>query len=420
MTMSTLGVFHGPRHVGTLRLEKQGRFTFTYASHWITRQDAFPLSLSLPLQEGLFPDDQARPFFANILPEQNIRRTIARRLGISEKNDFALLEALGGECAGAISVLPEGMTPEKLSQSYVLLDDAALESLVNELPRRPLLAGEEGIRLSLAGAQDKLPVKYESGQISLPLDGAPSTHILKIPIPGYEETVYNEAFSMHLARRMGLLVPRCEVLQCGRTSAYLVERFDRIRQGEEIARLHQEDFCQALGILPEIKYEIEGGPGFAACIHAIRQSCTVPVKDVKRFLEWIAFNFLLGNADAHAKNISFLYTGKTVALAPFYDLMCTQVYGKQLTDRMAMAIGKERRLDWVMPRHWRRCAEEMGLKAQVLKKTVLNMTAKLQEHTMEEAEDFKDVYGRHPLCEKIAEHVITRARKTQTHFDLEK
>ena len=420
MIVNTLQVFHGHRHVGTLRLEKQGRFSFTYASRWITRQDSFPLSLSLPLQEGLFPDDQARPFFANILPEQDIRRAIARRLGISEKNDFALLEALGGECAGAISVLPEGMTPEKISQTYSPLDGAALESLVNELPRRPLLAGEEGIRLSLAGAQDKLPVKYENGQISLPLGGAASTHILKIPIPGYEATVYNEAFSMHLARRMGLRVPHCEVLQCGRTPVYLVERFDRIRQGDEIARLHQEDFCQALGILPEMKYEVEGGPGLAACIHVIRESCTVPVQDVKRLLEWVAFNFLLGNADAHAKNISFLYTEKTVALAPFYDLMCTQIYGKQLTDRMAMAIGKERRLDWVMPRHWRRCAEELGLKAQVLKKIVLTMAAKIREQTREEAEDFKAVYGKHPLCEKIAEHIVTRARTTQAQFDLEK
>ena len=188
---SVLNVYWHKDIVGTLHLDERRRFVFQYAPEWLMRENPMPLSLGLPLQTEVYSDDRARPFFANLLPESELRRTIARKLGLSEQNDFALLEAVGGECAGAISLLPEEQVPSNNS-GYRILDDEELNVLIAELSKRPMLAGEEGIRLSLAGAQNKLPVYFDGSQISLPMGNAASSHILKPPINQYPHTVENE------------------------------------------------------------------------------------------------------------------------------------------------------------------------------------------------------------------------------------
>ena len=161
--------------------QTSGRLTFTYDAGWLSRPDAVPLSASLPRQEKPFDDRAARPFFAGLLPEQDRRDQVARAIGVSGRNDFALLDALGGECAGAVTFTHPGDKPieQATDLDYRVLDDHELATIIDKLPERPLLAGEEGIRLSLAGAQDKLPVLVVDGRIALPLHGAPSSHILK-------------------------------------------------------------------------------------------------------------------------------------------------------------------------------------------------------------------------------------------------
>ena len=174
------------------------------------------MSTALPLQEESYEDDRARPFFSNLLPESEMRQIIARKLGLSENNDFALLEAIGGECAGAVSLFPEepGLAAGPTGkQSYRTLTDKQLNELIDVLPNRPLLAGEEGIRLSLAGAQNKLPVFYQNGEVSLPVGEATSSHILKPPMERYSHTVENETFCMQLAQDIGLTVPGVDILQ---------------------------------------------------------------------------------------------------------------------------------------------------------------------------------------------------------------
>jgi serine/threonine-protein kinase HipA len=177
--------------VGRLWLDERNRFVFQYDRGWLKKEGVIPLSLSLPLGEQPYEDDTARPFFANLLPEAEIRKIIARRLRISEKNDFALLREIGGECAGAVLVVPEGVRPS-VNGGYREVDEEKLHKVIVELPRRPLLAGDKGIRLSLAGAQNKLPVYIEEDRIFLSTGNAPSSHILKPPIPGFEGTVENE------------------------------------------------------------------------------------------------------------------------------------------------------------------------------------------------------------------------------------
>ena len=401
-------VYLRERRVGRLWLEG-GRFAFEYDEAWLASDASVPLSLRLPLQTDVFDDNRARPFFANLLPESELRRMVARRLGLSEKNDFALLEAVGGECAGAVSLLP-GETEPTGEGSYRALDDNALNSLIDELPRRPMLAGEDGIRLSLAGAQNKLPVTFDGEQVSLPMGTAPSSHILKPPIERYPDSVHNEAFCMQLAQRVGLSVPSTRILQKAQP-LYLVERYDRRRLPDgTLEREHQEDFCQALGIPPDQKYEKEGGPTLQQCFDLVRETSVRPIADAKALLHWVVFNFLIGNTDAHGKNISLLLTEKGPMLAPFYDLMSTAVYA-ELAQRHAMRIGGEDRPDWIIERRWQAFAEEVGIGYKLVRQTLLEMKERVSEEAAALAAGFEKEHGKVEVIGNILG--IIEKRKTK-------
>lgn len=394
-----LAVYFRNDPVGRLWLDKRKRFVFQYDKGWLQKESAISLSLSLPLIEKPYEDDTARPFFANLLPEAEIRKVIARRLKISEKNDFALLREIGGECAGAVSVSPEGIRPS-VKGGYRRVNEEELHKIIVELPKRPLLAGDRGFRLSLAGAQNKLPVYLEKDMIFLATGNAPTTHILKPPIPGFEGTVENEVFCMMLAARMGLSVPKV-VLYHGLDILYLIERYDRMRDEEgRVLRLHQEDFCQALGILPEHKYESEGGPALARCFDLLKDKSASPAADRRMLILWFVFNWLVGNADAHAKNLAILYTKRGPRLAPFYDIMCTQVY-PELSDRLAMRIGGENRPQWIQRRHLERLGNDVGIKPRLIQKIVDDMSERMAPAADAVAGDFVNAYGDCAIIGKI-------------------
>lgn len=404
-------VYLQEKRVGRLWLGKGRRFAFRYDGDWWADPHAVPLSIALPLQAEVYEDDTARPFFANLLPESELRKVIARRLGLSEGNDFALLEAIGGECAGAVSLLPEGVEPAE-KREYQPLSEAELNALVEELPKRPLLAGERGVRLSLAGVQNKLPVFYDEDEdtVYLPKGSAPSLHILKPPIAHFPHTVENEAFCMQLAARVGLPVPNTVVLQKA-VPLYLVGRYDRTMTPErKVIRQHQEDFCQALGIAPDMKYEKEGGPSLQACFDLIRRISLTPIVDIKAMLNWVVFNYLIGNADAHGKNISLRYTEQGPVLAPFYDLMSTAVY-PELSERLAMRIGAEDRPDWVIERRWKQFAEDVGVKYNIVHQTLTGMSKKLLAEAHALKEEFTAQYGACDIIDQIIAVIEQRAYK---------
>ena len=407
--MASLTVFLRGEKVGRLSIERGRDFVFSYDAAWLASPVAVPLSLRLPLREEPYPDEVARPFFANLLPESDLRRAIARRLGLSEQNDFALLEAVGGECAGAVSLLPEGTAPAGTCD-YRVLSDAALNDLIDELPRRPMLAGEEGIRLSLAGAQNKLPVRFDGRQVSVPLGAAASTHILKPPIGHYPHTVENEYFCMRLAARVNLPVPDVTILH-QRNSMYIVDRYDRTHTtAGAVERIHQEDFCQALGIGPAQKYEKEGGPGLPQCFTLLREESIQPVADISALLDWVIFNYLVGNADAHGKNISLLLTGQGPQLAPFYDLMCTAIY-PDLTERLAMKIGGEDRPDWIIERRWQDFAKAVGIGYKLVRQRLQYLKEAVNEAAGDLMED--KVFTEYPcdVCARIMDVIRKRSDK---------
>ncbi len=393
-----------------LSCDKQQRFSFQYDPEWGVREDVPPLSLSLPFQKDPYSDAKARPFFTNLLPESFVREAVAKKLGISPRNEFALLEALGGECAGAITLLEPGVAIEKQS-GYRELYPEKFHELIQEIPKKPFFAGENGIRLSLAGAQNKLPVYLEGGRVFLPKGSSASSHIIKPNIEIVEQSVRNEAFCMALAQRIGLKVPRVQVLTVP-DELYVVDRYDRYRsENGKVHRLHQEDFCQAIGFMAESKYESEGGPSLADCFSLLDRFSTHPALDRKALIDWITFNYFIHNADAHAKNLSLLLTSDEIRLAPFYDLMCTGVY-EWINQKLAMKIGRENRTDWIRDRHWTRMAKDVGIGAKFVLQTVRNMAKQIVDTADQVASEQQAKWGPASIIGRIQKVIARQVKYT--------
>jgi serine/threonine-protein kinase HipA len=395
--------------VGHLIQNEGGQMVFDYAESWLQRPDATPLSHSLPLRQKRFTRKECRGYFAGVLPEESKREIIARNLGISERNDYAMLERIGGECAGAVTFVSAGESLPALDDHYRALSVPELAGILRELPRRPLLAGETGIRLSLAGAQDKIAIRVEGDAISLPLGGAPSTHILKPAVERFAGVVFNEAYCMKLAAAVGLPVARTEIRRVEDVECLLVERYDRTHgqdpEGITLERLHQEDFCQALGIVSENKHQKEGGPSLRQCFALLREVSSAPVLDLARLLDAVIFNFLIGNNDAHGKNFSLLYRGAGTAnletrLAPLYDLVSTRYY-PELTREMAMKIGGEYSSDRVSKTNFEQLAEDAGLAKPLVRRRVPDLAESIQSN-------LSNTEIEHPVAEVLAEQIRRR------------
>ncbi|PYT26895.1 MAG: kinase [Acidobacteria bacterium] len=407
----TLDVYLQNDLVGHLVQDEGGEMTFEYVESWLTRSGATPLSQSLPLRKERFKRKECRGFFAGILPEESKREIIARNLGISARNDYAMLERIGGECAGAVTFIAQGEALPERNYSYRKLSEQELAAILKELPKCPLLAGEEGIRLSLAGAQDKVAVRIEGGEVCLPLGGAPSTHILKPTVERFEGIVFNEALCMKLAAAAGLSAAAVETRNVEGLDYLLVERYDRIHRpvpgGEPVLeRLHQEDFCQAHGIVPENKYQKEGGPSLKQCFALLREVSSAPVIDLARLLDAVIYNFLVGNNDAHGKNFSLLYRGARtenleIRLSPLYDVVST-VYYPELSRDMAMRIGDEYSSEKVTAKNFEQLAQEAGLG----KPLVRGRVAELSERVIAA---LPKVEIAHPVAEKVAALIRQRS-----------
>ncbi len=388
----TLVAWWGRRVAGVLELDRRGAMRFAYDDGWLADQAAPALSLSLPKQSRSFPSAQCAPFFEGLLPEGAERDAVARALGVSPENVFGILAGIGGEVAGAVSLWPEGQQPPNGTSADSTaaaastrsaapvpcakpLSEAALARLLDAIRTHPLLVnGEDGLRMSLAGAQSKLPVVASGDEIALPAPGGPTTHILKPANERFPAMTENEAFAMRLARKMGLAAAPVEArVACGRPFL-LVERYDRERAPSGVVRrLHQEDFCQALGFVSRRKYAADGGPGFPDCFDLVRRACTNPDQDADALLAAAVLQVLVGNADAHGKNYSLVRRGpgfgETVELAPLYDVLCTAAY-PGLSPRLAMKIGGRATLEELRPADWDRFARKCGLEPSAVRRRV--------------------------------------------------
>lgn len=359
-------VHWGDALVGTVTSPDGGRnLQFRYQPG-ANRVISHALPLTTELQDG--------SFFAKLLPEAAERERLAAVLGVSADNDFALLTAIGGDCAGALSLTFPSLSHVP-PRARVSRDRRLTHALCVQLQTAGALSTivHEGLRLSLAGAQEKLPVILRGGELFLPEDTEPSTHILKLPSQSLRGLIDNEHFIMALAREAGLSVApvALHTLPTGDT-ALLVERFDR-RDGQ---RIHQEDFCQATGRSQHEKYETEGGPSLQEIVAVIRAACTAPARDIEALFRLVAFNTLVGNNDGHAKNIALL-RDDIIRLAPAYDLVCTRAW-PQLSADLAIRIGGRRRAGDIDAAAWDDEARACQVAPRLVRDIVRDTLAKVE------------------------------------------
>lgn len=369
--LDSLSVWWGQRIAGMLSIDRGGAMHFAYAPDWLADLDTPALSRAMPKREAEYDDAICKAVFGGLLPEEGQRTAIARALGVSPDNPFRLLAALGGDVAGALAFLPTGEhPPQAMTGDPEPLDDTALSELIGRLPRVPMLAGEGGARLSLAGAQSKLPVVFVGGEIAVPLPGQPSTHLIKPEPDRFPGLAANEAFCLALARAVGLGAVDAEWRQVNGRPYLLVTRYDRVAADGEVRRLHQEDFAQALGVPSNRKYAAEGGPVFRDCFALLREAAARPALEVLKLVDAAIFNVIIGNADAHAKNFSLLRQevgGGPTVLAPLYDLVGTVMW-PELSPRFAMTFGGAGTLEQLEAKHFDRFAADAGVAAPFVRR----------------------------------------------------
>lgn len=421
-----LHVFFGEEMIGVLESGDGTALTFKYN----TADPRFRLSLSLPIRSEGFTDQECRPYFAGLLPEGVALERMAAKHRLSVTETFKLLRAQGAECAGAVRLLrPDA--DHRLPRDYRPLDDAAMAAMIEDIAGDPLLASDRRVRMSVAGAQPKAAIALLDGKPHKPENGSPSTHIIKV-WNGDEDTrtiVENEAFCMQLAARCGITTAPVLYRRYGGRSCLLVQRFDREvdASGHVIRLLHQEDFAQAMGVLPARKYEYEGiaegrnpegqtttgvggallektGPGLDECL-ALLNRTQAPLLARGEFLRLTAFNWLIANADAHAKNFSLFYPepGKAPMLAPAYDLLCTRIY--RISMEIAMAIGGEVDPERVTADGWK------GLfRQKTLQRSILTPMVKRVFQQADELQSERPFPGSAAVVESIVRVIAQRTR----------
>lgn len=363
--------------IGTLRLHS-GSMLFSY------QENSRPLSLSMPVREESYKNKSCEAFFGGLLPEPvETKKLIARLYGLRSNSSFSLLEKIGFDCAGAVS-LNSPSEPVRTKTTYKLegqpLSEKELHKHLEQLPKRPLFAGVEGVRISLAGVQDKAALCLIDDKLCMPAPDVPTTHILKPLVRGLDGSVENEFLCMSLAKSVGLKTAEVQLNRAGNIEYLLIERFDRhYESSQTIKRIHQEDFCQALGEVSTKKYEADGGPSLTDCFDLLNQ-VTYPAVDKLELLKRVIFNFLVGNADCHAKNFSIIhYDDQTISLSPTYDVLCTAVYS-HATSKMAMSIGGQSDMNTVRSDNWLTLCTRINVRMPAFKNVAEQMLKNVQSN----------------------------------------
>lgn len=363
---SSLIVWSENQQIGKLSVN-QGRWQFEYTAEWISLNNNFAISPHLLLQQSEFidttDDKRVEWFFENLLPEGGMREALARNANLFEKDTFNLLKRYGEESAGALTLLPENI-PFPQNKDYIRLETEDLRERIKTSADKPLLISSDNLHMSLAGVQNKLGVMWKENEFYLPQQAAASSHIIKPENsnPTFPYCPANEFFCMQLAAEMKLSVPDTNLLHLPEP-IFLITRFDRIIKKESVQRIHQIDLCQLLNKWVGYKYESHGGITSQDLFQIIVQ-LVQPATDRGQIIIWIIFNYIIGNTDAHGKNLSFLVNKNGISLAPFYDLLCVQTYLSEST--LAMSINGENKPGWIEAQHWQALAKEAGVPEQLV------------------------------------------------------
>lgn len=410
--MKSLNVFFEDKLVGVFSQNDEMIHSFKYAKDWISSDTSFPISISMPLQKVEFGNRVTLAFFENLLPEGNVR-AILEKWHHSE-GAFNTLSKYGEDCAGALVITSKKNPPKpKTKEENLEIKLSEIYDSINENKGSvDLIADKNPGYLSIAGAQDKFPCIFENGKIYLPKSGEPTTHIVKTPITmkGIKESVYNEYFCMTLASKIGLNVPDVHVLD-GVHPLFLVERYDRRLVGKVMKRIHQQDFCQALGILSSEKYESDGGPSFETDFKLMIDNVTARkrVESTFRLIDWLCFNLLIGNNDSHSKNISFLMVDAKYELSPFYDLISTAIY-PTLDARFSFKIGGVSTFTSIGAKAIMSEEKKLGIKEGTLIERMNLIYQAIVNHQDEIIKEMNGEFPKAKIHRRIKELIHTRAK----------
>lgn len=419
MTARKGSVWYEDQRVGSLGADERGTLQFAYDSDWLAG-DCFPVSISLPLSNA-DREVPAHGFFEGLLPEGAARQRICRQHGIAVEDDAGLLFAIGGDCAGALSILPEGVVPGDVTDDVTIVTDVDLAELVRSAGTSPVVVRGQDRRFSLAGAHEKLPVIVDGAKIALSDTAHPSSHILKF------ETVpwvcFSEAVTNRIAGGLELPVVDTEFheLTGGEDEEQpylLITRYDReIAEDGHRRRIHQEDMAQALGLPSSMKYQRDGGPSLGEITELVRDQVARPVEAVAQIRDWQIFNVLVGNWDGHAKNLSFLHQrGEGAGLAPFYDLVSIEFFNLlrpgSFSRDLAFSVGTAVQTERIRKADWEAFAAAMGMPKSRLLARVRELVERLPTIAEQSVTAFQEAHREITVADRLVETVNRRCRWT--------
>jgi serine/threonine-protein kinase HipA len=416
MTNELVALLDG-KEIGRVQRDVRGRIKFVYDDAWRKAPDAYPLSLSMPLGAKEHGRAVTEAFLWGLLPDNE--RVLARwaaKFQVSARNVFALISHVGEDCAGAIQF----MTPDRLDVLRGGKEDKVEWLSETDIAKRleTLRADHAAWRLprdtgqfSLAGAQPKTALLFQNGRWGIPSGRLPTTHILKPPTGQFDGHAENEHICLKLARSLGLPAAQSTVMRFKKEIAIVVERYDRQRKGNDIIRVHQEDVCQALGIIPTKKYQNEGGPSAFDIAQLLRTYSTDREADLETFIDALGFNWIIAGTDAHAKNYSLLLSGRGIRLAPLYDVASILPYDDCDFQKMklAMKVGGEYKLSLVGLRQWQKFAREMRIDADALVERLAAMAERLPDEVNAARAGARSEGLDAPIIERLAKALIERA-----------
>jgi serine/threonine-protein kinase HipA len=405
------------KEAGRVRHER-GRLYFVYDDAWRSAEDAYPLSLSMPLAAKEHGRGVIEAYLWGLLPDSaHVLDRWAAKFHVSARNAFALISHVGEDCAGAVQFV----TPERLAAIHSgkedeveWLDEADVAKRLQALRtdhaawRLPRDTGQ----FSLAGAQPKTALLLQNGRWGVPAGRLPTTHILKPPTGQLAGQAENEHLCLMLARALGLPAAQSEVMRFGDEIAIAVERYDRFQSGNAVVRIHQEDVCQALGIMPTRRYQNEGGPSPNTIADLLRTYSTDRSADVGTFVAALGFNWLIAGVDGHAKNFSLLLGTRRARLAPLYDVASVLPHDafELRKVKAAMKIGGEYKLGQIGLRQWQKFARRTRVNADELIERLTSMAKQLPDEATSASAVMREKGLDAATVERLAGQLIERAR----------
>ena len=406
------------------------RLRFRYDPDWQGDPSAFPLSLSMPLASSEHGHRVVDAFLWGLLPDnEGVLDRWGRRFQVSPRNPFRLLEHVGEDCAGAVqffgferaqSILAAGDEP-----SVQWLTDKEMESRITAVvadAAATRLGGDSG-QFSLAGAQPKTALYFdkEKKKWGVPEGRTPTTHILKPATGAFDGQVENEHFCLRLASGLGFPTAQSSVTHWGGIPVIVVERFDRVERNGLVRRVHQEDFCQAAGIHPQLKYQSQGGPSPRDIGEILRTCSASPEEDVARFADALICSWLIASTDAHAKNYSMLIgNGGRARLSPLYDLASAIPYPQQVYPRkaaLAMKIGSHYRIQQIRHADWKKLARDLRLVPGEISARVENMAEQIAAVAGGVAETMVREGIDHPVVHRLADGLKSHVRERLRNWE---